>query len=321
MSCSGKATNRTIFQACRSHPFHFKTICLGWSVTISVWLPARARKPCRTALQTTQKEHVEPDFASLRVERGNALLDGVDVSQRSCKRWSYAHRKSGRLERNTGALTACLGNLVEDEHDALKGSDGRIEKSPEDWGITRTWSIFSFSCFDLQFLTWLTWTQLDLTAAAMLSLKKKYRSIKSSLNSPSSSTGGSLNDLENRVVMLCEEFPVEQSGLDSGQGSQNHRARSSQGSWSQGGTSESERPVIHLSRDRLSYRKACYVETEPNPAHKGFSQKVVQVYGNLSSFHPKMNDYKSSFCCAGFTLHSTSTECLCFCICLSKTYV
>lgn len=150
----------------------------------------------------------------------------------------------------------------------------------------------------------------------MLSLKKKYRSIKSSLNSPSSSTGGSLNDLENRVVMLCEEFPVEQS-LDSGHGSQNHRVRSSQGSRSQGGTSESEAPVIHLSRDRLSYRKACYVETEPNPTHKGFSQKVVQVYGNLSSFHPKMNDYKSSFCCAGFTLHSTSTECLC----LSKTYV
>lgn len=111
----------------------------------------------------------------------------------------------------------------------------------------------------------------------MLSLKKKYRSIKSSLNSPSSSTGGSLNDLENRVVMLCEEFPVEQS-LDSGQ---NHRARSSQGSRSQGSTSESEPPVIHMSRDRLSYRKACYVETEPNPAHKGFSQKVVQVYGNL----------------------------------------
>lgn len=114
----------------------------------------------------------------------------------------------------------------------------------------------------------------------MLSLKKKYRSIKSSLNSPSSSTGGSLNDLENRVVMLCEEFPVEQS-LDS----QNHGARSSQGSRCQGGTSESEPPVIHLSRDRLSYRKACYVEGEPNP---GFSQKVVQVYGNLSSFHPKM---------------------------------
>lgn len=118
----------------------------------------------------------------------------------------------------------------------------------------------------------------------MLSLKKKYRFIKSSLNSPSSS---SLNDLENRVVMLCEEFPVEQS-LDSGQGSQNHGVCTSQGSRSQGGTSESEPPVIHLSRDRLSYRKACYVETEPNPAHKGFSQKVVQVYGNLSSFHPKM---------------------------------
>lgn len=151
MSCSGKATNRTIFQACRRHPFHFKTICLGWSITISVWVPARARKPCRTALETTQKEHVEPDFASQHVERGNALLDGVDVSQRSWKRWSNAHRKSGRLKRNTGTLTASLGNLVEDEHNVLKVLDGRIEKSPEDWGITGTRSIFRFSCFDLQF--------------------------------------------------------------------------------------------------------------------------------------------------------------------------
>lgn len=67
------------------------------------------------------------------------------------------------------------------------------------------------------------WTLLQLrthTINMMHSLKKKFRSSKRRLNSTSSSTQGSVSDLEDRVVMLCEDIPAESSSFDSGQGSQ-----------------------------------------------------------------------------------------------------
>lgn len=117
----------------------------------------------------------------------------------------------------------------------------------------------------------------------MMSLKRKFRP-KRRLNSASSSTAGSVSDLEDRVVMLCEDIPTENS-FDSGQGSQSPGARSSRGSHSEEHESGSEPPIIHMSRDRLSYRQACYVEREPPKAHREYYiQRVVQVYEYLFKF-------------------------------------
>lgn len=121
---------------------------------------------------------------------------------------------------------------------------------------------------------------MNLTVATMLNLKRRFHSRKKRLNSASSSTAGSLSDLEDRVVMLCEDVPAENSS-DSGRGSRSPGVRSSRGSQSEGHESGSEPHIVHLSRDRLSYRQACYVEREPPRAHRGFIQKRVQVYGYL----------------------------------------
>lgn len=115
----------------------------------------------------------------------------------------------------------------------------------------------------------------------MLNLNKKFHSRKRRLNSASSSTAGSVSDLEDRVVMLCEDIPVENS-FDSGRGSNSIGARSSRDSQSEEHESGSEPHIIHLSRDRRSYRQACYVEREPRRPHKEYYiQRVVQVYEHL----------------------------------------
>lgn len=112
--------------------------------------------------------------------------------------------------------------------------------------------------------------------ATMLKLKRKFHSRKRRLNSASSSTAGSVSDLEDRVVMLCEDVPTE-SSFDSG--SQSPGASFDRGSQSEEHESGSEPHIIHLSRDRRSYRQACYVEKEPTQTQKKcYIQTVMQVY-------------------------------------------
>lgn len=111
----------------------------------------------------------------------------------------------------------------------------------------------------------------------MYNLKRKFSS-KRRLNSASSSTAGSVSDLEDRVVMLCEDIPNE-SSYDSGRSSRSRGGRSSRGSQGEEQESGSEPPIIHLSRDRLSYRQACYVDKEPRREY--YIQRVVQVYEHL----------------------------------------
>lgn len=90
----------------------------------------------------------------------------------------------------------------------------------------------------------------------MLTLKRKFHS-KRHLNSASSSTVGSVSDLEDRVVMLCEDVPTENS-FDSGRGSQSPEARSH----SEDRPSGSQPRILHLSR----HRQASYVTEEPAQA-------------------------------------------------------
>ncbi|KAA8586221.1 hypothetical protein FQN60_007790, partial [Etheostoma spectabile] len=117
---------------------------------------------------------------------------------------------------------------------------------------------------------------VNLTVATMLSLKRKFRS-KRRLNSASSSTAGSVSDLEDRVVMLCEDIPTENS-FDSGRGSSSPGARFSRDSQSEDHESGSASHIIGLSRDRLSYSRACYGEPEPPRAQKEYYiQRVEQV--------------------------------------------
>lgn len=114
----------------------------------------------------------------------------------------------------------------------------------------------------------------------MLNLKRKFHSNRR-LNSASSSTAGSVSDLEDRVVMLCEDIPAENS-FDSGRGSQSPGPCSSRGSHSEEHQSRSEPHTLHLSRDRLSYRQASYILEEPTQAHREYyMQGVVQVYEYL----------------------------------------
>lgn len=112
----------------------------------------------------------------------------------------------------------------------------------------------------------------------MLSLKRKMS--KRRLNSASSSTAGSVSDLEDRVVMLCDDIPAERS-FDSGRGSTSTRARSSRGSQSEEHEGGSPPQMVHLSRDRSSYRKACYVDRDPPKGY--YIQRVVQVYEYVKS--------------------------------------
>lgn len=127
----------------------------------------------------------------------------------------------------------------------------------------------------------------------MHSLKKKLRSSKRRLNSTSSSTQGSVSDLEDRVVMLCEDISAESSTFDSNRGLQNPgeflSSRGSQiGEQEAGSGSGSDPRIVHLSRDRHSYRQVLYSDMEHYPRGHGdyYVQRVVQGYaGFMSLFH------------------------------------
>lgn len=76
------------------------------------------------------------------------------------------------------------------------------------------------------FLTWID-NAVRLTNFKMLSIKKKSKPRKRSLGF-SRGGSGSISDLDNRVVMLCEDIPSETSSSgDSGRGSQSSGTRSS----------------------------------------------------------------------------------------------
>lgn len=107
----------------------------------------------------------------------------------------------------------------------------------------------------------------------MLSLKKKSRSKKSGLSHSSSSRLDSINDRDYRVVMLCEEIPVEKSSVP-GRGSRHPGACSTRGS-------ELDPQNIQMSRARRTHGRACYVEREPNAVHEGFIHKVYGCSLNL----------------------------------------
>lgn len=124
----------------------------------------------------------------------------------------------------------------------------------------------------------------------MLSLKKKSRSKKSSLGRSSSSRLDSINDRDYRVVMLCEEIPAEKSS-DSGRGSRHPGACSTQGS-------ESDPQPIRLSRERLTHRRPCYVEREPNAVYEG---PIHKVYGcSLKCMPTKSPSVVQDSLCADF---------------------
>lgn len=93
----------------------------------------------------------------------------------------------------------------------------------------------------------------EIESNAMFSLKKKFRSKKSS------SSHGSVSDLEDRVVMLCEDVPSEVS-FDSGQGSISPGACSSGGS--QSGDLEHGMEQILSTLDGFSYRKVFVSDSE-----------------------------------------------------------
>lgn len=118
----------------------------------------------------------------------------------------------------------------------------------------------------------------------MLKLRRKFHS-KRRLHSASSSTAGSASDLDDRVVMLCEDVPANGSSFDSGRGSQSPGQRSSRGSRGEERECGPEAPrVVHLSRERSSSRQACYAERERDPARpyrEYYIQRVVEVYEPL----------------------------------------
>lgn len=107
----------------------------------------------------------------------------------------------------------------------------------------------------------------------MFKLKRRFSS-KRRLDSASSSTAGSVSDLDDRVIMLCEDVPVENS-FDSGRGSQSPGARSSRASQSEEHEEAADPQMIHLSRDRTSYRRAYYIDGHLREG--SYSQRVVQV--------------------------------------------
>lgn len=126
----------------------------------------------------------------------------------------------------------------------------------------------------------------------MWSLKKKFHRKKHHGSSASSSAHGSVSDLDDRVVMLCEDLPNESSYESSSETtsqrsmSRSSVSRRSMSRSSQSGEQESGTASYHpaISRDRLSYRQACYFEEAPTASQQGYYQvrRVQAVYGYFS---------------------------------------
>lgn len=110
----------------------------------------------------------------------------------------------------------------------------------------------------------------------MFSLKKKKKFQSTRKSRSSLSSHGSVSDMEDRVVMLCDDVPSEMS-FDSGQESISPGACSSRGSQSED-IDGMEQKLSSLSKDGFSYRKVFVSETEVpwgQPCYL-LTQRVVQ---------------------------------------------
>ncbi|TSK31514.1 Plectin [Bagarius yarrelli] len=96
----------------------------------------------------------------------------------------------------------------------------------------------------------------------MLSLKKKLRTRKRR-SSSSSSAHGSVSDVDDRVVMLCETVPSEEESFDLE--SLSLDACSSCGSQSEklGLSLGTEERLSSVNRNKMSYQRACYMNVVP----------------------------------------------------------
>lgn len=135
----------------------------------------------------------------------------------------------------------------------------------------------------------------------MWSLKKKFHRKKRHGSSASSSAHGSVSDLEDRVVMLCEDLPNESSydscseTLSQRSTSRSSMSRRSVSRSSQSGEQEPGTASYHpaISRDRLSYRQACYFEEAPTASQHGYYQvrRLQAVYGCFCLSGQEMSSY------------------------------
>lgn len=125
----------------------------------------------------------------------------------------------------------------------------------------------------------------------MFSLKKKPKQRKRSL-SLISRRSGSVSHEDNRVVMLCDDIPSEESSLDSGRGSHSSGARSSGDEMSHGWRSHSVhgREQHNMSRPprptkQSSVREVRCVESTPvSPRHANRpTVRIIEMYETAST--------------------------------------
>lgn len=117
----------------------------------------------------------------------------------------------------------------------------------------------------------------------MLGLRKKSKVKKKSLGFVGGMSG-SVNDVDDRVVMLCEEIPSEETSWDSGRGSHSSGARSSSDELSHGWRSRTGEGQSMSSSPRpakqYSVREIRHVESSPvygqNSVHS--SQRIRDLY-------------------------------------------
>lgn len=112
---------------------------------------------------------------------------------------------------------------------------------------------------------------------SMLSLKRKLRTRKRH-SSSSSSSHGSVSDLDDRMVMLCENMPSEGSYDSESQSPEAHTSCKSQSGEFELSMEQQPSPE---ERDKMSYRMAYYTEMVPAgmQAYYYYIQRGCQVYG------------------------------------------
>lgn len=127
----------------------------------------------------------------------------------------------------------------------------------------------------------------------MLSIRKKSKKKKGSLGFIGN-TSGSVSDVDNRVVMLCEDIPSEGSSWDSGRGSHSSGARSSNEELGHGWRSHSfhgrEPQTISSSlrpTKQYSVREVRHVESSPVYGRHASqsSLRIRELYESDSNGH------------------------------------
>lgn len=114
----------------------------------------------------------------------------------------------------------------------------------------------------------------------MLGMKKKKSKLKRGSIRFVGNLSGSVSDVDDRVVMLCEDIPSEGSSWDSGWGSHSSGTRSSSDEQGRGWRSQSfhgrEGQSVPRPVKQLSVREVRRVEPSPVSGHN---------YGGHSSLH------------------------------------